>query len=269
LTFLEPRNKTEMLTQLAEVPREKRKAVVLVGKHPGEGSARIARKLHAEWESLGAAVVRIPESMTPHAFWTRVVNARKKSAHLSDRMLLRLPPSDREVIEAINRRFGVPVVNFHGTAHMKRTEPKQILRFLVSPFGSVKKSHLKELAGRLHARKLTREHVRIMIPREFPRIPHPNSVLVEHFFRTTRHAPSTEEEGRLTAQSILLLFNLDRRMENNPEAKERFQQLVPYYFMRKPKKVPELSKQHETALNELITLLAELQSKGVFARERK
>jgi len=271
LTLLEPRNEKEIVSKLRELPEEKRRVVVLVGRHPGEGSTRIAQKNHREWEKLGAAAVKLPKSMTPDAFWRSAVRAFDADAHTARNMVERLPPSDGEIIEIVTKRFGVPVINLHGAPHQEERESKQLLRLFFSPIGPLNKPRLEKLAKRLKANKLSREDVRILVERDLQRMPHPHAVLAEHFFSAERIMPRSERKTR--TKSALLMLNLRRQVEKaerrKPALRKRFQQIQPDYFIGKPQKVPELSKQHQTALKELIILLAGLQREGVFTRERK
>lgn len=103
--------------KLRAVPAEKRKVIVLVGRHPNEGTINIAQRHHERWEKHGAVVVRIPAEWTPHGFWAGVV---KKKPPIDDvNAAIKKIPIDSEVVRFLHSRgFRVPFVNFHGTPHL-------------------------------------------------------------------------------------------------------------------------------------------------------
>ncbi|MBI5036703.1 hypothetical protein HZC09_05160, partial [Candidatus Micrarchaeota archaeon] len=59
----------ELRKKLTAIPEEKRKVIVLVGRHLNEGTYQIAVKHHDAWEKEGAVAVQIPPGWTPQGFW--------------------------------------------------------------------------------------------------------------------------------------------------------------------------------------------------------
>ncbi len=103
-----------MAQMLREVPAKKRKVIVLVGRHPNEGTINIAQRHHSDWEKHGAVVVRIPGRWTPHAIWQNAARGKETIMRASRN---EVKPSDKDVISFLLRRgFKVPVVNFHSTS---------------------------------------------------------------------------------------------------------------------------------------------------------
>ena len=135
--IIEPASLQDMEKRLRAIPSEKRRLIITVGRHPNEGTARIANQEHEYWERYGAAVVQIPRHWTPHGFWTQVVQnyrdywpvdfdrlgAWNGFVHRFDtspqkekllRVLKRIP-DDLKLVSFLSRRgFDVPVINFHG-----------------------------------------------------------------------------------------------------------------------------------------------------------
>ncbi|MFH0713266.1 MAG: hypothetical protein V1722_02010 [Candidatus Micrarchaeota archaeon] len=110
--ILRPKSLREMEAQLRQVPAEKRKVIVLVGRHPNEGSTNIAARHHGDWEKEGAVVIRIPGEWTPHYAAKRAIQlgVLKKI-----RSIVRDIPTDIKVSGFLEKRFDVPVVTFHGS----------------------------------------------------------------------------------------------------------------------------------------------------------
>ncbi len=110
--ILRPENLQEMVSQLWRLPEERRKVIVLAGRHLNEGSLRIAGEHHQKWEEYGVIVVKIPALWTPHGFWNE---ALKRGLGVPGvEAMAREVPSDYLISEALSV-FGVPVVNLHGT----------------------------------------------------------------------------------------------------------------------------------------------------------
>ncbi len=111
--YLKPRSLEELHNELAALPSEKRKVIVLVGRHLNEGTHLIARWHHKEWEKVGAVAVKIPLEWTPTAFWVKS-KTRKRSAEKVRKSALEIP-HDYALAEFLRRKgFEVPVVAFHG-----------------------------------------------------------------------------------------------------------------------------------------------------------
>ena len=66
----------KLAERLRAIPEEKRKVLVLVGRHPNEGTINIARRHHGDWEKHGAVVVQIPGKWTPHGFWNQAMKEK-------------------------------------------------------------------------------------------------------------------------------------------------------------------------------------------------
>ncbi len=105
----------EMLeSQLKKIPENKRRLVIVVGRHPNEGTINIAKRYHAAWEKYGAVVVRVPAHWTPHGFWrtARSQGLTDSQAHASYAKV----PQDFHIVDFISKKgFEVPVVSFHAT----------------------------------------------------------------------------------------------------------------------------------------------------------
>ncbi len=108
--------------KLRAVPEEKRKVIVLVGRHPNEGTTNIAVRHHKSWERLGAIAVQIPGHWTPHGLWYGIRKfqdaGRDDKSALSE--LLDQIPSDPQLVEFLAKKFDAPIVNFHGTGGQER-----------------------------------------------------------------------------------------------------------------------------------------------------
>lgn len=125
--ILKPKSLEEMQSTLRALPKEKRKVIVLVGRHPNEGTTNIAVHHHKEWEKHGAVAVRIPAEWTPHGFWHRV--ERENLSKEQAQRLFESTPTDFEIIKTLSQsRFEVPVVNFHGTAIMDKQDAHHLVK---------------------------------------------------------------------------------------------------------------------------------------------
>ncbi len=122
--ILKPRNMEELIKHVQDLPAKQRKVIVLVGRHPNEGTNNLAVRYHKEWEKEGTVVVRIPPQWTPHGFWKQVEDSRKRLPQKEwveqerDRLEKQLAetPDDGQVIAALKaNRIRSPVVNFHST----------------------------------------------------------------------------------------------------------------------------------------------------------
>ncbi len=115
--LLKPRNLEEFVGQLKALPEEKRKVVVLVGRHPNEGTINIAVRHHKEWEEHGAVAVRIPGDWTPHGAWHKafkLLKEKKLKKKPDDLAKLFAVPIDTTLVDALGENFPV-FVNLHGS----------------------------------------------------------------------------------------------------------------------------------------------------------
>ena len=71
--IIKPKTLAELENKLRALPESKRKVVITVGRHPNEGTIRIAQKEHVAWEKHGAVVIQLPKEWTPHHFWTSFI----------------------------------------------------------------------------------------------------------------------------------------------------------------------------------------------------
>ncbi|MFH0713255.1 MAG: hypothetical protein V1722_01955 [Candidatus Micrarchaeota archaeon] len=146
--ILRPKNLKEMEAQLRAVPADKRKVIVLVGRHPNEGTTNIAVRHHDDWEKEGAVVVRIPGEWTPHFIWDKVLKGKfNQKAQKEMRRRLLFTPNDRKVERFLyDSGFQVPIVSFHGTS------AKDIFGVSESHSGEIK--YALALKSRLHEHPL-------------------------------------------------------------------------------------------------------------------
>lgn len=70
--ILRPKTLEELSSQLTRLPEEKRRVIITVGRHPNEGTIRIAQRHHLEWQEHGAVVIQLPKEWTPHYFWRQM-----------------------------------------------------------------------------------------------------------------------------------------------------------------------------------------------------
>ncbi len=117
----------------------KRRVIVLVGRHPNEGTINVAQRHHKDWEKHGVVVVRIPAQWTPHGFWHA---AAKKDLPLEAvKAVYRRFPQDPVLINLLFKHgFRVPVVNFHGTPSSEYKEP-------FDPYLEIKTTRLTRIAS--------------------------------------------------------------------------------------------------------------------------
>ncbi len=108
------RTLSELAKKLRAIPEEKRKVIVLVGRHLNEGSYHIAVNHHEAWEKNGAVAVQIPPAWTPQGFWH---SARKLQLD-AEEIVKKIGElqTDADVLTFLEREgFDVPVVNLHCT----------------------------------------------------------------------------------------------------------------------------------------------------------
>ncbi|MFH0713687.1 MAG: hypothetical protein V1722_04005 [Candidatus Micrarchaeota archaeon] len=111
--IIEPKSLEQMEAQLKAIPEAQRKVLVLVGRHPNEGTFNIAREHHKKWEAHGAVVIRIPAKWTPHKFWHDKARGKLPPGTSSFSV-----PSDNDVINFLAQSgFKVPVLNFHSSPY--------------------------------------------------------------------------------------------------------------------------------------------------------
>lgn len=179
----------ELKTKLVQIPPEGRKAIVLVGRHPNEGTVAIANRHHSEWEKHGAVVVHLPREWTPHFLYKHY---RKTFSVTEFERLARRIPSDDDVAKFLAKQgFAVPVVTFHG-----------------APTGGWD-GRIDYLTGQLHGflphlSKIP-EHEVFSIHAAYKHQP-PNLLVLEHFFQGT--SPS-RTQARVLA-TVHRTFGRDR-----------------------------------------------------------
>ena len=166
--------------KLREVPPEKRKVIVLVGRHPNEGTVNIANRHHEDWEKHGAVVVRIPAEWTPHGFWHEVLkeDLSREQVEARDKQI---PDDDNVSSYLLHNGFEVPVVSFHGSP--KIADSKDIGLFF-----SI-------------AERNTRILHRGFVSENAPELNSPNHVLAEFCFK---------ESDRRGGSKFIRLLNKER-----------------------------------------------------------
>ncbi len=104
----------EMARQLKALPAQKRRAVVLVGRHLNEGTINIAARHHNEWEEHGVVAIQIPAKWTPHGFW---IDMGKRNLKVNEHeKFLEAVPHDTDITKQLHRiGIKVPIIAFHGT----------------------------------------------------------------------------------------------------------------------------------------------------------
>ncbi|MDP3742078.1 MAG: hypothetical protein Q8R15_02065 [Candidatus Micrarchaeota archaeon] len=120
--ILRPKTKVQIVGQLNALRAEQRRVIVFVGRHPNEGTNKIANRHHRDWEKHGAVTVRIPEHWTPHGFWKKIERKIAKGT-LTDAQIKKLIrreeakiPDDLELIKLLEgNKMHPPIINFHGT----------------------------------------------------------------------------------------------------------------------------------------------------------
>ncbi len=115
--ILKPKNKKQLVEQVKRLPPRKRRVVVLVGRHPNEGSINIGNRYNEEWAQHGAVVVRIPPQWTPHYFWKKEEKKKQPIESAIRKALLRARriPEDTDLIQELKKNgVNSPVVNLHG-----------------------------------------------------------------------------------------------------------------------------------------------------------
>ena len=121
--ILKPKNMKEAVRMLKELPESKRKVIVMVGKHPNEGTYEIAQKEHEKWEKEGAVALKIPPAYTPKKAYLNARKVKNKVANTIDEYpgLLKhfrsIKDDDTFIKEFEKRGIIAPVINFHGTGY--------------------------------------------------------------------------------------------------------------------------------------------------------
>ncbi len=184
LMILKPRNLREMDLMLREVPAEKRKVIVLVGRHPNEGTINIAQRHHGDWEKHSAVVVRIPGKWTPHAIWQKA--ARREESLREASLRADDAPTDIDIAKFLLKKgFSVPVVNFHASPDQRSMfRERQAMQYMLAK------------SSKIHEHRLFMKHA----------LARPTNELVVEFFYS----------GNLIRNSGLKLFAI-----NNPDSYAR------------------------------------------------
>ncbi len=132
--ILKPKTLPEMVEQLKKLPREKTRVIILVGRHPNEGTINLAVHHHEDWARHGAVTIRIPPAWTPHGFWhSQDLSSEDKNKVEEE---VRKIPTDSEIITHLSENgFNVPIVNFHSTPLPTLSEQDLKLVFRAIPKG--------------------------------------------------------------------------------------------------------------------------------------
>lgn len=103
----EKENFEDLHAKLAAIPTTKRQVLILVGRHPNEGTHLIARKYHKIWEMMGATVIQIPRGHTPQVIWNKFQQGKTPEVNQSNF------PTDEHISQLLKQY--APVINFHAT----------------------------------------------------------------------------------------------------------------------------------------------------------
>ncbi len=190
--ILKPRNFEEMVNGLHELKPHKRRVIVLVGRHPNEGTINIAKRHHTEWEKHGAVVVRIPAQWTPHGFWHAALRKGDKVTPEEVQRAVSTVPQDAILASHLcEAGFDVPFVDFHATTESAYNSP-QLHFYVYKPTRLFRYSSFK-----------FRKRVQ----------PHPNAVVAEYYF----HDPTKDRRNAWNnLRGSLLRFDNARKGQLNP-----------------------------------------------------
>lgn len=225
--ILKPRNLKQMAGALRRLVPDQRKVIVLVGRHPNEGTDIIAKRHHGDWEKHGAVVVQFPRHWTPHGFWHSAMR-RKLSLAEVKRRYDKIP--QRHLIATLEEEFKVPFVNFHGTPLF---DPS--VHGCKQPFVEFQASSAMNL----------KPHTLIA---EGGSLIHPNEVLVEFYFK-----------GKKKRAYVKALKYADRLSLEEPESDELPPDYEASYLLHKwiDRKALELfSRKHAPKFEKVIAHLA-------------
>ncbi len=199
--LLRPQNEKQLVKQLYSLPKQKRRVVVLIGRHPVEGSINIGVHNHRQWEKHGAVVVWIPPHWTPHGFWKRIQQRAltNRTIELARKTAKRVP-TDEKLVEIIGRSIDAPVVNLHGTdddtpslkVYYHKQAPKWAVRALKQ--GTRRSSRNVSLLA---------PHRRISDPG------HPLEILVEHFYAARKAGEQTRQRRKRKYKFLSTTFKIE------------------------------------------------------------
>lgn len=140
--ILRPQHHLQMVQMLKALPQERRKSIVLVGRHRNEGTLKLAEEHHEKWERHGAVVIQIPLHWTPEGFWHAIKKegVSVESPEFASR--ISRVRSDSHIIKFLAKHnFNVPIVNFHGTSlaseRMQNPKTKAALDFFVCKYSFI------------------------------------------------------------------------------------------------------------------------------------
>ncbi len=152
--------------KLRAVPEEKRKVIVLVGRHPNEGTINIANRHHESWEKHGAVVVRIPGEWTQHFAWK--LGMDKNWSLQQIKRFYDTKPDDVEVARVLFSGLKVPVVNFHasGSIHNDGETQLSIIPGIFQDFRTTVEFYYR---GQPAGRTKMRRHWNQFDPGKFPK----------------------------------------------------------------------------------------------------
>ncbi len=176
--ILKPKGLEELKKQLFALPEEKRKVIILVGRHPNEGTGTIAQSHHQEWAKEGAVTVQLPPHWTPHAFWHEAMKENLSSEKVNEK--IKDVPNDNSIAHFLAEEgLQVPVVFFHST--FRPAWKIRLLKFL----GYINFHHLPHLDffcagwGNIPPHNSIRQHF-------LSQRPHENAVVVEFYSEGTK-----------------------------------------------------------------------------------
>ncbi|MFH0713149.1 MAG: hypothetical protein V1722_01315 [Candidatus Micrarchaeota archaeon] len=108
-------NLREFAAQIKSLPPEKRKVVILAGRHLNEGTRNLAVRHHMEWEKHGVVTALIPAAWTPHGFWHELKPSRATVSEQNQKA--KQIPSDWKIARYLKRAgITAQVITFHGTS---------------------------------------------------------------------------------------------------------------------------------------------------------
>jgi hypothetical protein len=193
-----------MAEQLAQLPPQRRKVVVLVGRHLNEGSVNLANRCHESWGKKGAVTIQLPVDWTPEGFWHSAMQRNLTAEEVENEA--KAIPSDEAILDFLFKRgFRIPVLNIHGAGHEARditnssaetAENREKIETERTPTTSITTGN----KTRIFEHKLIRHH--------YGNIEHPNEILIEIYYGgSKRNTKSLEYAVGLDPHSRLAVNN--------------------------------------------------------------
>ncbi len=201
--LLRPRNKKELVGQISALPARKRRVVVLIGRHPNEGTINIGVHNHKQWEKHGAVTVWLPPHWTPQGFWHRVKRRPLSNRALdSARRTAKQLPGDEKLVTMIGQSIGAPVINFHGTD--AKTPSLNVYYHSKAPQWLVKALQ--------RATRRSNKDVVLQAPHRRKSDPdHPLEVLVENYYAARKAGEKTRQRRKQKNAFLNRLFRIENR----------------------------------------------------------